>query len=134
MSAQKVVIGLGVLAVIVVIIVLAMKKKGNEEKTGFTSKRSRGIVSPMMSKYSSCGSCSRGTTKYTKYNSRGQPLNSNGKVEGFLDTYMTNVPDPKTLQFSDAPLRSPYTGFLDDTDHAESTNWDNVGEIGDSDM
>lgn len=39
-----------------------------------------------------CSACSRaGTTKYTKYNAYGQPMNSNGQLEYFTDSYMVDL-------------------------------------------
>lgn len=125
---NKLIWALAVVAIVIVIIVV-MKKK--EKPTNVTSrmmksmkkmKNSGRVVSPIMT--SSSG---------YQQNMKNMMNAMHGiNREGFLDTYMTNVPDSNNMQFSSPPYKSPFVGQMDDAVHGMSSNWDLIDEISDN--
>jgi hypothetical protein len=112
--ANKIVVVMGILVVLTVIVLLVVKKNNNNNDN---------LTRPMMmNPMMSAGYMS---------NSRNQRAmkSLNRAKEGFLDTYMTNVPDSQNLQFSPAPYKSPFVGQLDDSVNTPSSNWDMIEDI-----
>lgn len=118
-STENTLIGLGVLIVVLAIIIpLMFKKKNNNNLTRvMRAMRSQ----PMMS------------SGYMENERNMRAMRSLTKAkEGFLDTYMTNVPDSKNLQFSSPPFKSPFVGQMSsDNVQTPSSNWDMIEDISD---
>jgi aspartate/tyrosine/aromatic aminotransferase len=124
-----------VVVAIVIVVIVMMKKK--EKPTNLTSRMMKAakkmrnsssggrVVSPIMTSSSS-------SSAYQQNMKNMMNAMHGINREGFLDTYMTNVPDSNNMQFSSPPYKSPFVGQMDDSVHQMSSDWDSIEEISDN--